>query len=341
VLDAAAFPKGTQTSSPPVSSGAARADGGVVRPVRTRGASVVAWGIDGEHALFYADVAAGPPSFDKALPNDFFMPSSDVYGAWIPSERAVAVVGGGRRMITRTWDECYERINEGKISWGDCTPSDRAMLFLVGERPTKSVDLPTAPGRIAGAAFGRTRGAWLVRLDHAPRGKQEGALRIGFFGPKGEALAAPVPFATGDVGAPAIAFVGDVAHVVWAKREAPSAPYRLRLLRWDGAGAVPSSVELATPAGAAFAPSLSTFGPTRVLAWMEGDDDRHGRVRAVAWSSDALPDFTAAPVLAAGSENARDPAIAVGGAGVWAVWGEFSKAQPNGVAVAARLSCGG
>ena len=146
---------------------------------------------------------------------------------------------------------------------------------------------------------------------------------------EGVPVGEPVTIATGEVGAPTVAFRGDAVTVVWAQRNSARAPYSLRYIEWTRAAATPQPPAprvLTTGTTSAFAPSLVTVGDRRVLAWMEGDD----RNAAVRVSSTALgPEHLAdhAVTTSATTAHARDPELAVAGDRAWMAWSEYAAGQ--------------
>lgn len=146
---------------------------------------------------------------------------------------------------------------------------------------------------------------------------------------EGVPVGQPVRFATGEVGAPTVAYQGDALAVVWAQRENARAPYSLRVVEWtrsDAAPAPPPARPLATGTVSAFAPALATVGPRRVLAWMEGDDRNAAvRVAATALGVEHLADH--AITVSAPTAHARDPELAVAGDRAWMAWSEYAAGQ--------------
>ena len=111
---------------------------------------------------------------------------------------------------------------------------------------------------------------------------------------------------------------GASAVVAWAERASPTEPYHLVI--WDGAPHVVKS-----GAASAFAPSLAVRDAEVVVAWMEGDAERHGQIRLGRAPLSGEIDLTSAPVLSEAGVNARDPEISLAGDEVVLVWSEFSK----------------
>jgi len=184
-------------------------------------------------------------------------------------------------------------------------PSSEVVWRSGSPRSNRGKTLPFAPA----IAFGATKGAVVFRVERALMLSNLDAA----FHPS-----PPVTIATGDVGAPAVAMKGDSAVVAWAERASPTEPYHLVI--WDGAPHVVKS-----GAASAVAPSLAVRDAEVVVAWMEGDAERHGQIRLGRAPLSGEIDLTSAPVLSEAGVNARDPEISLAGDEVVLVWSEFSK----------------
>jgi len=86
-----------------------------------------------------------------------------------------------------------------------------------------------------------------------------------------------------------------------------------------------------------FAPSLAATADGFVIAWMDGDAQSTGWIRAASW--DGAGSLAAAPALTPTRGNARDPEVAASGARAWIVWQEFSRARRDGAVHLASLVC--
>src|SRR5207302_1745094 len=131
-------------------------------------------------------------------------------------------------------------------------------------------------------AMGKTTGAIAFRLD---KSIQLAALDATFH------PSAPASIASADVGAPAIAFDGDRAIVTWAERSAATDPYHL-VVWFDGK---PHAIK--TGSASAFAPALAVRDGEIIVAWMEGDAEKHGVVRLARGPLSGALDFASAPAL--------------------------------------------
>jgi hypothetical protein len=156
----------------------------------------------------------------------------------------------------------------------------------------------------------------------------------------GRRLAPPRRFARGDLGQPALAFVGDELHAVWARRSGKQ-PYVLEHGQWShGIDAEPVIEVLVAHAESAIAPTLAYGAGRWVVAWMEGDLARRGRV-LLGSSHTSLGDAVAhAEVLSESGINARDPKVALpsaAGTDGWVVWSEFG--APQMALRYAKLTC--
>jgi len=147
----------------------------------------------------------------------------------------------------------------------------------------------------------------------------------------------------GDIGAPAVAFAGKNALVVWAYRAHAEDTYRLWVARM-----VNEMVDLARPldtgTGNAFAPAIAAQGDSLVVVWMQGDGGKKGTVqlgRIVL--SDIATEQAQIPVRAIEAQtpddgNRRDPEVAVSGDHVYVTWSDFTTNR-TGVPVLRILNC--
>jgi hypothetical protein len=203
---------------------------------------------------------------------------------------------------------------------------DRKSPFAVqlakGARDDKPADAPAIVlGDRGGAAAYRFGGALhLVRLD-----------------PSGRPLGPPDRFDDGDVGAPALALAGAEVFVVWAKREAKTDPYRLRIARASREKPL-SPAQVLPTLGSAFAPAVIANDAALVVAWMEGDASRIGEIRVVR-TSVLEPSVAGSLVVSNGELNARDPELSGSVDAPVLVYSTFSKELAGGVIRIARLGC--
>jgi len=170
-------------------------------------------------------------------------------------------------------------------------------------------------------AIGKTKGAVAFRLDESI---QLASLDASFH------PSPPLQIASAEVGAPAVAFDGDRPIVAWAQRASRNDPYHL-VVWFDGA-----AHDVKTGTASAFAPALAIHGGVVLLAWMEGDAEKHGVVRLASAPLDGSWDLSAAPLLSDTGGNARDPEISVQGDEAVVVWSEI--AQTSRIEVR-KLSC--
>jgi len=144
----------------------------------------------------------------------------------------------------------------------------------------------------------------------------------------GRRLSPPRRFARGDLGQPALAFDGDELHTLWATRSGAAKTYAIAHARFArGIDADPEIDAAVERAESTIAPAFAIGSGRWVVAWMEGDLSRRGRVH-LGSSAASLADAVAhAQPLSEPGINARDPKIALGsapGGGGWLVWSEFA-----------------
>ncbi len=147
----------------------------------------------------------------------------------------------------------------------------------------------------------------------------------------------------GDIGAPAVAFAGEHAFVVWAYRARAADTYRLWVARVAN-----EMVDLARPldtgTGNAFAPGIATQGDSLVVVWMQGDGGKKGTVRLGRIAlGDIDTEHAQVPVRAIEVQtpddgNRRDPEVAVAGDHVYVTWSDFTT-NKTGVPVLRILNC--
>lgn len=170
----------------------------------------------------------------------------------------------------------------------------------------------TYPTYAPAIAIGTTKGAVAFRLD---KSIQLASLDASLH------PSPPSQIASAEVGAPAIAFDGDRAIVAWAERASPAGPYHL-VVWFDGA-----AHDVKTGTSSAFAPALAVHEHTVVLAWMEGDAEKHGVVRLARARLDGAWDLSATPPLSDTDGNARDPEISMQGDEAIVVWSQIAQAS--------------
>jgi hypothetical protein len=169
----------------------------------------------------------------------------------------------------------------------------------------------------------------------------DGALSLVFVDAGGGLAAPPVEIDRGEVGAPALAVAEGRALVTWAKRASAKDPYVLHWMLLDlAARDIPAARTWAT-AGGAFAPTVVTDGTHAVIAWMEGDDGKRGKILVARTRLDRAEALDGIPVSLDTEGNARDPEIAGPASAPTVVYAVFTKQRPGGVARLARVTCGG
>ena len=142
----------------------------------------------------------------------------------------------------------------------------------------------------------------------------------------GRRLTAPRRIARGEIGQAALAFEGDELHALFARRTRGK-PYVIEHAYWGkGLAAEPTIDVIIERTDSAIAPSIAFGGGRWLVAWMEGDLSRRGRV-LFGTSQASVGDAVAhAEILSPPNVNARDPKVALTttrGGGGWLVWGEF------------------
>jgi hypothetical protein len=149
----------------------------------------------------------------------------------------------------------------------------------------------------------------------------------------------------GDIGAPAVAFAGEHAFVVWAYRARAADTYRLWVAR-----VVDEMVDLARPldtgTGNAFAPAIAAQGDSLVVVWMQGDGGKKGTVQLGRIAlGDIATEHAQVAVRAIEAQtpddgNRRDPEVAVSGDHVYVTWSDFTT-NKTGLPVLRILNCKG
>lgn len=158
--------------------------------------------------------------------------------------------------------------------------------------------------------------------------------------PDGEAFAVGPG---GDIGAPAVAFAGKDAFIIWAYRARAIDAYQLWVAR-VGNGTVDLVRPLDTGTGNAFAPGIAAQGDSLVVVWMEGDGGKKGAVRLGRIARSGIADErTQVTVRAIEAQtpsegNNRDPEVAVSGDHVYVTWSDFTT-NKSGVPVLRILNC--
>ncbi len=151
-----------------------------------------------------------------------------------------------------------------------------------------------------------------------------------------------VPGMGPQMGAPAVAAMGDRLLVAWADRATTNDLWSVRLGRWKRGDAAPDMKPFEPPAGGlgehAMSPALAALpGGGFLFAWTEGPVSNH-QVRAITLDADGVP--VGAPiVVSAAGVNAGQAQIAItpGGRGVVAFLAANGKAYE---VVATPVACG-
>jgi len=274
----------------------------------------------------------GPKSWlDKVLP--FMLTEALVAAPNVP----VAVIGGIETPCANRYDcmQLFEALEQRGF------PKSLRSLSLLGKQAHSeilfkgTISLPKKSFAPSVAASG-DRGLVAFRVDD-----QLKAQWITLDGkPDGEAFVVGLG---GDIGAPAVAFAGKDAFVVWAYRARAADAYRLWIARVAN-----EMVDLARPldtgTGNAFAPGIATQGDSLVVVWMQGDGGKKGTVRfGRIGLSDIATDQGQVTVRAIEAQtpddgNRRDPEVAVSGDHVYVTWSDFTTIK-TGVPVLRILNC--
>jgi hypothetical protein len=147
----------------------------------------------------------------------------------------------------------------------------------------------------------------------------------------------------GDIGAPAVAFAGEHAFVVWAYRARAADTYRLWVARVAN-----EMVDLARPldtgTGNAFAPGIAAQGDSLIVVFMQGDGGKQGTVRLGRIAlADIDTEHAQVAVRAIEAQtpdggNRRDPEVAVSGDHVYVTWSDFTT-NKTGMPILRILNC--
>ncbi len=167
-----------------------------------------------------------------------------------------------------------------------------------------------------------------------------GAIRARLVGidghPRGHVVVLSAP--GGDVGAPAVAWIGGGADVVYAHRRASSEPWHLVLSRWTP-GNAPTQTEIATGAAPAVAPAIVAepgAGGCAIVSFTEGQG--HGTIVRAGRRCPSAPTLSGVRPLSGVAIEAGASALASDGVRVYAVWQELPSAAPAELR-AARVTC--
>jgi len=274
----------------------------------------------------------GPkPWLDQILP---FMPTEALVAA---PDVPVAVIGGLETPCANRYDcmQLFESVEQRGF------PKSLRSLSLLGKHAHSeilfkgTISSPKKSFAPSVAASG-DRGLVSFRVDD-----QLKAQWITLDGkPDGEAFVVGLG---GDIGAPAVAFAGKDAFVVWAYRARAADPYRLWVARVAN-----EMVDLARPldtgTGNAFAPGIAAQGDSLIVVFMQGDGGKQGTVRLGRMALDDI-DTEHAQVAVRAIEaqtpddgNRRDPEVAVSGDHVYVTWSDFTT-NKTGVPVLRILNC--
>jgi len=148
----------------------------------------------------------------------------------------------------------------------------------------------------------------------------------------------------GDIGAPAVTFVGTSAYATWAYRPAKTEPYRLWVAR-VGTHGIEASVPIDTGEKSAFAPGVAELDGSLLLVWMQGDEGRHGMIRLGQLPTERVAStegsiyLDSMTDLTPGDGNRRDPEIAAQADRIYIAWSDFTL-KKAGIPVLRILSCG-
>ncbi len=157
----------------------------------------------------------------------------------------------------------------------------------------------------------------------------------------GAAIGAPMAIASGELGAPTIAYRGHTLIALWAQREAPAGRYGLRFAQWDPESAAPPVIQTVAGSGAdsALAPSIAVDGNRVLVAWTEGDLQRRGVIRVASTSGDLATALASPATITGPDANSRDPEVAITPDRAWVVWESYARSTPRGVLRLGMLNC--
>ncbi len=224
-------------------------------------------------------------------------------------------------------------------------PRSVRTLSFAGSSPVTELlfrGTPSSPAKPFVAAVASTseasRGFAMFRLDSElhgvwldANGKKDGA-----------------PFLVGratDVGAPAVAFVGQHAYTSWAARASAHDPYKLYIAQ-VGSAATLWTRELDVGQGSenVFAPALSPAAGRLALAWTNGDGGSKGRIQlgflplsSLIAAATPLPVADRTAVSEVG--NHRDAELASAGEELYVAWSDFTKRKAEGVSMLQKQHC--
>lgn len=299
---------------------------GYIAPRQTvRGLGIVAWGED-NYTGFEAWTGlsngktvkvAGSPMYrlgkaERILPTTLEM----LAGSFVLSDHTI---------LASTREGC-DRVCDCQSTW------QGVRLFDLDASPRRTERIFKGEGVDALALVTSSRGGALAF-------RHQRALHFGWLDASLRSVGPPQKFAEGDVGAPALALLGDKLLAVWAARNDKSAPY---VLQWSllEAGKSPGAPRTFRTVDSAFAPAILAEDTSLVLTWMEGDGQKRGRILAKRLDTKDFGESLEDAIAISGDEpNARDPEISGTVAAPHIVYSTFSKKIGGGKIRHAELTC--
>lgn len=278
----------------------------------------------GQHGYATMDLKQSPNELwlvDAAMKPVTKLSSRDFTAdAWAATNDGTLIAGTGAE---HPWTDVYTGTPAANavrvIAIDDDTKLAEQLVHRTAEAPQgqQVMRRPHSPAIAAGTtraavAYRVADEAWVAEIDRRT----------------GRRLSPPRRFARGDLGQPALAFDRDELHALWATRSGATKPYTIAHARFGkGIDADPEVEAAVERAESAIAPSFAIGSGRWVVAWMEGDLSRRGRVH-LGSSAASLADAVAhAQPFSEPGINARDPKVALGstaGSGGWLVWSEFA-----------------
>lgn len=286
------------------------------------------WGLNGDAAfsVWKAAPKVVRPAGTLASASDHRVGTGSATVSSYAASRGVALSAEYTEQCAEMCGTCDGKA--GRVALYDLTRS--------GSKATRLAALPNSERVLRAAPALSMHGAGGIAAYRDADG-----LSLVWLDAQGSPLGPPLRFATGDVGAPAVAHAGARAVVAWVHRARPGDPYVLSWAAPLHGAAAPLAVQTVARPKAAYAPSVAFDGKRAALAWMEGTDGSQGQIVAAQIDVDA-PHAPAevVSVSEASEANARDPEISAAPQRLTIAYASFAKARPGGVVRLAQLNCG-